>query len=778
MSDGARTSGGAKGTKLLASKRTAKPRAIAGGTVQLEEIRGGSRGSALRSTDRQLPRPVELPPLQLPTFPVIPGNAPRAQFNPAIPSPLAAAIEAAPEGSLLIIPAGVYPESVKIRKRLYLRGEGDVTIASDTHADSIEVSDETGQTVVVFERIKFAMAESQAFSAAMLTSGTAAFKDCKFHSVHTVSVQLKTDATALFINCEIASSEASALTALTAKLSCDNVSFATQAQVHTVLIQGASTARFKDCKLRQCGKTAYYFDGTCQFSIENALINYPIDHKYPSEHAAYRNCTFQGANFRVTGTGTPSFYDCQFQKVSLECSGLSGIRLVNTKFTDAQEQPSLLVLDDSTVYANNCEISNSKAAAAIAVYKQGDLKLTECNLLDLCGAAIVGLGNSVALAIEGCGFGNVANSAIVAYDGPSVTVQESLFDRVGGVGLLLRNAGRVEIARSKFVNCALSGVEIDTCTGAAVDHCIFENNQQYGLVSIGSSVTVNESDFLGNKLAGVEARGGNPVITKSIALDNGAGGFVFRGGAEGEVTGGGAGTNEQFGIAADENSSVVVREVQLLENNGVGAYVTGGAQLTVENAIVERQPGPGYSVEGDGTRLTVIGGKASLNLVGLQSGSRGTLVVDSGKFERNSINLEASDGSSVTARGATFGESEDGIGAFVTDGATATFDGCTFSGEARAGLAVDGLVNVVNSTITDCQICGIFWYGQGDGEVRGNQIVANGPCGVQVMSGRAAINDNTISDHATFGIHVQPGAVVDSSGNKYSGNSTADLNRE
>jgi hypothetical protein len=72
----------------------------------------------------------------------------------------------------------------------------------------------------------------------------------------------------------------------------------------------------------------------------------------------------------------------------------------------------------------------------------------------------------------------------------------------------------------------------------------------------------------------------------------------------------------------------------------------------------------------------------------------------------------------------------------------------------------------------------VFAFGAASLELKSNEIDNNGPCGVQLMGGRAKLQGNTITEHTTFGVHVDPKAVLEQSDNSFARNGITDVNLE
>jgi hypothetical protein len=106
----------------------------------------------------------------------------------------------------------------------------------------------------------------------------------------------------------------------------------------------------------------------------------------------------------------------------------------------------------------------------------------------------------------------------------------------------------------------MSGVEINQFQGCTIDHCTFEGNTQCGLLAIETKIDVRECDFIRNRLTGLDFRTAKFTVTKAVALDNLGDGFAFRKESTGDIVGGGAGSNQQFGVGIFDKKTIIKAE--------------------------------------------------------------------------------------------------------------------------------------------------------------------------------------------------------------------------
>ena len=336
-----------------------------------------------------------------------------------------------------------------------------------------------------------------------------------------------------------------------------------------------------------------------------------------------------------------------------------------------------------------------------------------------------------------------------------------------------------EISRSRFANSALSGVEINQVPGCTIDHCIFEGNAQCGLLAIEAKIDVKESDFVRNRLTGLDFRTSKFTVTKSVALENLGGGFAFRKESTGEIVGGGAGSNQQFGLGVFDKKTVIKSEdFRLIENDHLALLASGGVELTLTKAEIAGQPTIALLAEGRDTRISGDAWTVEENGLALQLTEGVTLRLRKSHFRDNAMHVEATQKARLIARDTDFAQAGNGIGVLIATDGLGDFTNCTFTDDPTAAIAAEGTLKLAASSIVGCGTCGVYLYGNANAELSTTQISGNGACGVQVMAGKAVLTENTIADHTMFGVHVHSSAQIEDRKNSFNSNYLNEINYE
>lgn len=732
--------------------------------------------AAARSFTRQEPPPEEFEKLVIPPTPTIPAGAPRVEVPKVGKDPIGTCIETAAPGSIISVQAGTYPESLVVKSDLYFVANGECIIKGDCVSDNVRGS---STELVIFEGFTFIQEESQAASTATIDTGVFVFKKCIFKSNHTAAIMVKNDAKCYLVDCQVESNDAQAVMVMqTATFIGDGTRFSAP-KAHAVQVRGDTVAKFTRCSVTQCGRSGFVFSDRAKFMFEQGSITKPFDILACETFGLISGCTID-VPLKIGQTATPYIVGCTFNGVSLECKDACGVRLMKTKFMNTQNQPALMVHADATVAMNEGEFMKIRSGAASAVYDAGVLKMSDVKFSEFSGVGAFATGNSVDMTVERCLFANGAGCGVVCSEG-RVTVNECLFDRLRGTGLLAHKAAQCDVSKCKFVSCQLSGMEVNESRSISVDHCVFENNSQAGVAGVTSSdMKITECDFIKNRMPGLDLRECEHVtVTNSMAVGNTGGGFAFRNGTRVEIVGGGIGNNQQFGVLGEQSTTVNISELKCLENDNVGCMAVNGCVMSMDRCELRGNVGAGAVCQGSGTQLTIREGSVSKNGMGVQAMDNCVLTVEQVAMDHNDVHIEATDSATVTVSRSKFEQSSSGVGISVASLSKVSIGyESEFVDESTSAVANCAECNISDTSITDCGICGIYWYGQARGEIKNNTIARNGPCGIQVMSGQADIFGNTIEGHGTFGIHVQPGATISESSNTMSQNSMGDIDYE
>lgn len=722
------------------------------------------------------PPPLPVPTINVDPIPSVPSGSSRISVNPG-PGTLARICETTPEDSLVQVSNGDYPESIKIEKNLHFVAQGKVRILSDTKNDVVTIDTQFAS----FKGFTFIQEESQAQGAIMVNSGSCLFENCTFSANFMPTITVKNDGKIYMVNCTVEARDQTSFEVRdNAMVNCKNCTFKSQ-KGHGVLLRNSATGRFTGCRVDAFGqnKTGFSFTDTTNFLFEDATVDKPLVIRTESKLAVVQNCKFNRQFLKVIQNSTPYIVKNTFNDCGVDCGGGSGVRLKDNVFSNNGKMSPYMIHEGATVESHNDVIKQCHAGAAALIYNQGSLKVNDFAAYDLAGVGFFAY-ESTKLELVHSAIVNATNGGIVCQKECELKISDTILDRINNVGVLLNEPRTAEILRSKFTRCTYSAIEVNKSQDVTIDHCIFQDNSQCGLLIVESTVSnINQCDFLSNKYAGIDARQSNVQINRSIAVSNAFGGFAFRNGTRAVIDGGAVGDNRQFGIGVeDTGSDVTAKSVEIIGNDGFGAYAGLGGRLTIEKCKVTLHDNIAVEADGEGSQITFSKAELSRNGTAVQVNDNAMVdITDECVFTDNGAHLEVA-AKATASRNSLFQQSRNGVAIAVVEGGELTLDDCTVSDEATCAVSNAGKATIRSSKIMDCGVCGLFWTGEhASGDITNNEILRNGPCGIEIMGGSCNVSDNEIKSHSAFGIHVDKSAELTENGNDFEKNTVANVNR-
>lgn len=768
------------GKKKLTDKSSVpSARPLTSGSIELPLLAPTGPQAGVRNLNRQNPPPLPLPSFPVQSAPEIPSSfSQQIKVNPSVDNAINMALNQAADGALIIVPAGDYKESLKITKNVHFRADGNVRLLSDTILDVVNANAD----IISFDGFTFRQEESQSAGAAIVNTGSLLLKNCTLYSHFMPTFIVKSNAKAFLCNCNLECQDTTAL--LTREDSycyCENVVF-TAPKANGVMTREKSVAKFVQCSAKEVGKSSFLFMDTSKFLFENATIDLPFEITSQSSFGMVRGCTVNNQYLKLHGSATSYIVGCTFNHGGLNCYETCGVRVCDCTFVDQTETPGIVCYGDSTIETHNNTFKLCSAGAAVGIYNNGEFTDNTGKYYDLHGVAFLAFGEGATLSLQRTAIVNAANGGIVAHTGAKVTINESLIDKINSVGILLKKANQLEIKASKISNCKLSGIDASEIDASLlVDHCILSDNGDSGIVATGNGsstqFTVTASDFTNNKY-GVELGNCTYTVDHIMLFQNTNGGIHVNQNSTGTIENTGLSNNGNYGVCVSSNASGTLNKVKLIQNPDTGVYVVSGGQVTLSNCEIKSHENIALLSENSESKLKIEKCVFVRNCVALQSINESILEVTESRFEDNGIHVEIGSNAKGTIKSSSFQLSGNGIGINIGENGIATFEECEIHDEAKAGIANGGNLTLTNSTVEDCGITGVYWYGNSTGEISSNKIIKNGPCGIQIMKGDVSIHDNSIKGHHAFGIHVDKEASTRIENNEMSKNLQKDVNYE
>ncbi|EAX95479.1 hypothetical protein TVAG_222740 [Trichomonas vaginalis G3] len=500
-------------------------------------------------------------------------------FSRAVYPTIQACIDAAPNKSYIYIPTGIYPERLKINKKVALEGTGSISICGaditdncslhkitfqcDNHGKGGDVNI-TNHAIVSFSNVSFFTNETNAL--AIKEDSIVTLADCKI--------------TSLMLPCVFVNAQSSILAT--------NSNFE-GSQTYGILLADESSAHIENCILKRNGKAAICTTGTStvtivgsqiefnndaieinetgQVNINNSSISLNQDYGIIIKCRSFvqvKNCNFDsnkegsvlaynngiffsfdslfkgspdkpiiylagGAQMSSSGdnfsgkclgaiaSASKSEIYCENSSFSMQGSGI----IANQSTITLQDISCSATVMAVQVASSFIEVKNSKFASDQTTFSLAGIRGTVINC-DFTGKSIGAAINNVELRFVNCSFIGY-NQAV------SVAVGKPLFDqcsfKTNQTGIE-NNDGTLSLTNCVFEH---NGTHINHKNNQMhVTKCKFLSAQQSAFIQTGGKVAITETEFKSNK-TGVDASSSEILIDSCTFTSNGMFGVQVRG---------------------------------------------------------------------------------------------------------------------------------------------------------------------------------------------------------------------------------------------------------
>ena len=726
----------------------------------------------------QLPPPV----LQNLSITDIQDPSASASAQVTVSSTITEAIAAAADGAKILIPEGTYKESLTINKQVHLIGQGNVVLQSDGTSDTISFK---YNGVVSVQNIQILQTDSQAAGAINISSGSVYFKKCTFNSKYMPTVSMKGKTNAKFVECELKSEQASIFNASQAVTAVFENSTISGSRSSAVFLKGQSKVLFDKTTLCDINKSAILCVDTAEFILDNESTvkncdGSAIEASSSGKVLGVRKSTIQ--NCRQAGitaymTASLSIVDSKIQDsyTLVSVSDGAAIRSQGTEYSNSTSPTQIYAYCHAQFDSSNDKFTGS--GAGVAVTDSADVLLNNDNFTSLQSVGCVCYGENSHLRVSNSTFENNQQTAIICHSKAHLVVENTKIHHCQGSGIQLAAAAddnRIE--KCQISECQKSGIEVTQTNNLEVSNTESYNNRQCGLLLVNSSdVKLTQNAFNTNDIVGLDST--NSMFSSNLTTfsSNKQNGLVIRGTASTSqpidiktLTCQG---NTNSGLVLFSGANVEVDNSSFSEN-AIGISLNNSSQLSLNQTTIKKHT---VGVQCLTSKLNSKTCTFSENKIALSGSEQSQIQLESGSFDSDEVHIETRTNSVVTVKNTAFSQAKD-VGIHCTSGAI-SLDSVNISGSKSSGIATCSEVNIQNSKVEKCGVCGIYVYG-GKGEIKNNTISDNGNVGIQVMSGEPSIVDNTISNHSAYGIHVDTDASPGVCGNNFSNNRGGNVNRD
>jgi hypothetical protein len=750
-----------------------------------------------------------------PACPTFPDNTTNISVQGHGADAITRCIQAAAQGSTILIPAGTYTESLVIDKQVALQGpeNGEVTLYASPGRDVLTLSSRH----VVFRNLTLEPGSSQCSSVVNVQSGIAVFDNCKIKSSYLPPIATDRTGSLYFSNCVIESVE-SAIAYVGNDV---NVEFAncllSAVQAVGVVAGDRSHVRLSDTQLKSCGDTALIIEDNATLecytgsisdnagnaielwtaSTDNVIEGVTIsDHKQGAaingigggaldiSGAEIKNC--KGGIIATQGFSVRS-HDNSFSGPSLAGEEEepneeeAEVEPAEAK-AEGEKAPLIAATDGAEISLEQDQLSGDCKLGIIAM-SNSKIECTDVTILQIgTGCSVTGGATLTFQGSEGrqCSFQGVYQCAVEAHDNATLQLSGCKFEEVGEIGIFIQNGVRGYVKDTELLLCHIVGIhyvnndeefEFERCT---IKECGDGTSGFNGVNVKNTTITFTQCSFSqcpadqsGEDAngSGVEVRGDEETPTKvtfsDCTFDHNINGVLAGEGSEVSIEGGSFEKNT-VGLSIT-GGTVHVSNCTLKENSEAAIWSDTQAEATVTSSTLSASDKVCVNAEGQDTKVsltkcTVENARAG---PGVWAKDHADVRLTGCTITGNKrANIEVTSAATVTVERGEINKSVDGIGIWVKGQSTlASLTGTTLTDEKQSAVLVeqDGKCSCDECDISRCDVAGICLQEGSLGSFTQNKI-HDCRVGVQVNGGSATISANKISKIAVYGIFIAQGA--------------------
>lgn len=696
---------------------------------------------------------------------------------------IASAIDGAPPQSALIIPPGVYRESIVIRNRdVHLIGEGSVVLSSSAAGDALTVD---GGSVFV-TNITIGTGESQCAAPLNVLSGICVLRKCRLQSDFMQCIVARGESRIYLSECVLCSKRSSvAAVGDGVKIEFSMCKLSAERSVG-VLAHGHAQLRLVSSELCDCGDSGIVVLDQAAVSVSKSKLSRNRGDAIEINSESVSNVVLgsdiadheNGSGLNCTGKGKLRIENTRISNCicGLFCSNEFTIRSIQCTISDMISSALVYAIAKSTVFLTGDKLQG-KCVAGVAVGGQAVVRCEGVSFTDIpaTGAAVSG----AELVLSRCKFSGVGRIAIEAKEDAKLEVTSTEIEKTGKIGVYMlknvagffkdssvvssgeanmhicENHAKFAVSKSKFRESKGSGMRIQNSDELSFASCAFDENEEFGIEIKGEKASMNFSNctFESNKLIGA-----NIFESAHPAFDS----CSFS-------------SNVNSGTSV-HNSNPEFNKCIFSKNGEMGLCAFGGSKSIITNSIFKENNLFGSQIENENTLITfkrcefydqIETGAIILN--NFSSANISKCII----HDNNGPHVECRESSKANIEDSEFYSSKTGIGMIVFEKGFIKASQCNLHSETKASIVVDyeGDCDIDQCEISNCDICGIYFLKDSNGRITNNKIHDNRSVGINVTESSPVIQANTIENHTMCGVHITDCSPIIND-NLFIGNST------
>ncbi|EAX90091.1 hypothetical protein TVAG_396480 [Trichomonas vaginalis G3] len=683
-------------------------------------------------------------------------------------------IDQANEGDSIVIPEGVYEESLTITKKVHLFGEGNCRIVSDGAKDTISIKAE-GAT---FTNITFLQHESQASRALNANAGSVYFKNCNFSAKFMSTANLVGNSQATFDGCTFEGQSSSIVNlggnSVSQFLGCTFKG----AGNNGLIVKARAATTIKDSNFQDIRKDAVHLIDNCSAVFKSVKVNNVGAHGFLISSESKRislidceitDCRETGISAFLASSLTLHRNTIKKCKTCLEVSDGSSILMKSNRFMDTYSDAMVICFCHANVLSQ--EDTFSGIGNGLCAMERSRVTVQGGKFENLEGTGAIVFGNEAFLSISSSNFRNIKYSGLQVHTGGSLTVNSCTMTNCTDSGLFVDGDCNARVEGLQVTNGQKVGVLVRN-SGAFLKELDLKSNYQYGLLlNNARKVDCQQSSFSQNRASGIIIKNSEKITFNNInSCENNYHGIEFHNSFV-SVRGGEIKSNKVCGLVIAEKSDVSANDLTI-SNSEYGVHITEATGDVRGTTISDCKLGI-YSTKAIASVATTSFKKCEIgfSVTGkdCKSGAKNC------QFEENTIHLQCEKDSTLFVKECELKNSKS-VAIKSSEGYNCEITGSHFSNGTCAVWA-DTKLHVVNNTIDDFSEVGLYICG-GTGDIMSNKITNNGGVGIDVVSGDHKITKNEIIGHKYYGIHIDLDASPAVSNNTFSDNELGNVSRE
>lgn len=688
---------------------------------------------------------------------------------------IASAVERAPEGATILVPAGNYEECLNINKSIKFIAQGKAVINALGGSSTLQV---TGGNVI-FDGFSIKQKTSKARGAILLTGGSLTLDKCKVKSFAIATITCKEESSLELLDCTIQARSGIGISLNnSSQLKCTSTSF-TSCKVSCSIFKGDTVGVYKNCVFIQRKQSATIATDQSSVSLDGCLFNEcSVEMSSTSDRLVLQNSTFKmtqnGTCLTTVQNPTLYVFNNTFNNGNIDFRGNADIKSTSNRYFCC----SMAVFDNCNLVSTNEKFENSapgqEKGSAIGTQGTSQVNISNASFASLGGSALVCYQDSQ-VTIKDTNITSTGTQGLVCHSGGQLTIENITFNKTREDSILVQN-GRL-IARNVTVKYSSgNGISInDSSSTCELTDIKVINNSKCGIFASNADVAIESCEINQNSYAGLHSINSSVSLTKCSITKNSKGGITSSKGSRVKLQEGCTVTaNSWAGLLCEEDSYLNATGCPISENQ-IGVNCIG--QMSLNDCQITNHKEHAVQCLGS---LSLDDSTISRNGIGLIAGKTGNVNGSDCKFETNGLHAEVTNNATISFTQTKFIDSTGKSAISITESGTGVFSQCEIVNSKDIAIYLNGKIDMNETKVLESGEIALLCDTNSSGRVNECIFSGKGSCGIQLAGGNCLISNNTIEKFQQFGIYIKPQskAAVENNDFKMTKNQLANLWKE